>query len=161
RPSNWRSSLLLSRETPASSKTWAVTKTTFLDNSSNLSRRKTEMKKLLNNIHNVYRDPGCEGFGHSFLLKRKAGNVLIPRMGEDTTIRLEYDAIDSMGGIKIIFITDYHFGGASSEEIAMKFGGDVFSSTIEQPKLKKKGLNKQKTFSYERQFLEPDLETIP
>ena len=119
------------------------------------------MKQLLHNIHNVYRDPGCDGFGYSFLLKREEGNVLIPRMGKYTTIHQEYGAIESLGGIKIVFITDYHFGGASSEEIAVKFGAEVLSSIIERPKLKKKGLNVLQTFRCERHFLERDMEIIP
>lgn len=119
------------------------------------------MKNLIHNIYNVYRDPECDGFGHSFILRRKAGNVLLPRMGETTTIHAEYGAIESAGGLKIIFITDYHFGGASSEVIAARFGAEVFSSIIEKPKLKKRGLNKLRTFSYQRQFLAPDLEIIP
>ncbi len=119
------------------------------------------MNNLLHTIYNVYRDPGCDGFGHSFLLKRKAGNVLIPRMVEDTTIEKEYAAIDAIGGIKTIFITDYHFGGASTESIAARFGAEVLSSIIEQPKLAKKGLKTLKPFAFERQFLAEDLEIIP
>lgn len=108
------------------------------------------MKKLLHNIYNVYRDPECDGFGY-----------LVPRMGESTTIREEYEEIASVGGIKIVFITDYHLGGASSEEIASRFAAEVLSSVIEQAKLKKKGLNKLNTFPYERQNLAADLEIIP
>jgi len=119
------------------------------------------MKALLHNIYNVYRDPECDGFGHSFLLLRKEGNVLIPRMGVATTIRREYDAIDSVGGIKIVFITDYHFGGASSEALAARFGAAILSSIIEKPKLKKRGLTKLQTFPYKRQSLAQDLEIVP
>ncbi len=119
------------------------------------------MKNLLHNIYNVYRDAGSDGFGHSYLLKRSEGNVLIPRMTADTSIAAEYAAIDSAGGIRTIFITDYHFGGASSEAVAARFGADVLSSIIERPKLNKKGLRALKTFPYERQFLAPDLEIIP
>lgn len=119
------------------------------------------MDHLLNNIHNVYRDQGCDGFGHSFLLRRKAGNILIPRMGEQTTIRQEYDAILALGGISSIFITDYHFGGTSSEWIADQFQANILASVIEQPKLKKKGLSRLTAFSYDRQWLDHDLEIIP
>jgi hypothetical protein len=119
------------------------------------------MDRLLNDIYRVYRDPECDGFGHSFLLRREEGNVLIPRMGERTTIRREYDGISEIGGLGMVFITDYHFGGASSEWIGEHFHADVLASEIEQPKLKKKGLNNLKTFPYERQSLARDLEIVP
>lgn len=119
------------------------------------------MDKLLPNIFNVYRDPQCKGFGHSYLLKRKAGNILLPRFGTDTTIQNEYEAIEKAGGIDLIFITDYHFGGSSTETLAKHFGAEVMCSAIEKPKLKKKGLNTVTTFTYERQSLGDDLEIIP
>lgn len=64
------------------------------------------INKLLNNIHKVYGNPGSNEFGHSFLLQRKQGNVLVPRMGIDTRIKEEYDAIEDVGGSYIVFITD-------------------------------------------------------
>lgn len=119
------------------------------------------MQPLLGPIHLVHRDPGCEGFGPSYLLTRPAGNLLLPRMGEHTTILGEYDAIAALGGLSHIFITDYHFGGASSERIAAHFGARVLASVIEQPKLKKKGLHTLCAFPYERQRLDADFEIIP
>lgn len=119
------------------------------------------MDKLLNNIFNVYRDSECAGFGHSYLLRRKAGNVLMPRLGIDAKVSNEYEAIERLGGIDRIFITDYHFGGHSCEEIALRFSSTIVSSIVEKPKLKKKGLNRLTAFPYERQWLEDDLEIIP
>ena len=64
------------------------------------------INKLLNNIHKVYRDPRSNEFGHSFLLQRKQGNVLVPRMDIDARITEEYDAIEDVGGSYIVLITD-------------------------------------------------------
>ncbi|WP_309384525.1 MBL fold metallo-hydrolase [Cerasicoccus frondis] len=119
------------------------------------------MECLFDNIHNVYRDQGCKGFGHSYLLKRAAGNVLLPRMGPETTIEAEYDAIKALGGLEIIFVTDYHFGGGSTEQIAQHFDARSICSSIEKPKLKKRGLHQVEALAYERQFLADDLECIP
>lgn len=82
-------------------------------------------------------------------------------MGEKTTIVHEYAAISALGGISKVFITDYHFGGTSSELIADHFKSEILASVIEQPKLKKKGLNRLTPFSYERQSLAEDLDIIP
>lgn len=51
------------------------------------------MNKLLPNIYNMYRDPGCSGFGRSYPLLRKAGSVLLPSRGADTTIAQKYAVI--------------------------------------------------------------------
>lgn len=121
------------------------------------------MDKLLGPIYNVYHDvEPVNSFGaHSYLLKRKGGNVLLPRFGVETTISEELDAIGSVGGIKWVFITDYHFGGKSCESLASFFGARCASSVIEQPKLRKKGLLALDAFPFERHFLEEDLEIIP
>lgn len=119
------------------------------------------MDKLFSDIYNVYRDSGCAGFGHSYLLKRDRGNLFLPRFGVDTTIKDSWPAIEKVGGIDIILITDYHFGGGSCEELSDKFSAEIFSSSIEKPKLKKKGLKQLSTFSYERQMIAEDLEIIP
>lgn len=82
-------------------------------------------------------------------------------MGIDTKITEEYDAIDQAGGIDVVFITDYHFGGTSSVVVADRFNSKILSSIVEKPKLKKKGLTNLEAFSYERQMLADDLEIIP
>ncbi|MEM1107961.1 MAG: MBL fold metallo-hydrolase [Planctomycetota bacterium] len=119
------------------------------------------MDSLLRGIQNVYRDLGCPGFGHSYLLKRPAGNVLLPRLAGQATIDHEQDAIAAAGGVSLIVVTDYHFAGRSCAAVADFFGAPIVTSAIEKPKLKKKGLSDVTGLAYERHFLEEDLEVIP
>ncbi|HWC58259.1 MAG TPA: hypothetical protein VHC44_01100 [Verrucomicrobiae bacterium] len=119
------------------------------------------MEKLLDGIYKVRRDPSSAGFGYSYLLKRKAGNVLLSRLGDGITIGREYRDIQTAGGIRVIFITDYHFGAKICEEIAEKFDAECFCSTIEKQKLKKKGLEKVSAFPFEHHAFSKDLEIVP
>jgi len=119
------------------------------------------MGSLFRNIFNVYRDPGCAGFGHSYLLKRRSGNILLPRLRSKSIINNAFSKITSEGGIAMILVTDYHFAGQSCERIANTFEADIFTSTIEKPKLKKNGLVNVTGLPYERQFISEDLEVVP
>ena len=119
------------------------------------------MQQILDGIYKVDRDPGCPGFGYSYLLKRKAGNVLLCRLGKGITIESAYDGIKTMGGIKIILVTDYHFGADVCESIAKTFDATIYCSEIEKPKLKKRGLTQVTSLPYERQALAEDLQVIP
>lgn len=119
------------------------------------------MQKILDGIYKVDRDPGSPGFGYSYLLKRCMGNVLLCRLGKGITIDDAYPDIKDLGGIKTIFVTDYHFGADVCEEIAETFDSTIVCSVIEKPKLKKRGLLQVTALPYECQNMGKDMQVIP
>ncbi|HEY3290050.1 MAG TPA: hypothetical protein VGK87_07990, partial [Anaerolineae bacterium] len=97
------------------------------------------MEVLLKNVYKVYRDPGSSGWGYSYLLKRKNGNIFLPRMAREATIEAEFPAITAAGGISAIYVTDYHFAGKGLPQVAAHFGAPVFCSDIEKAKVGGRG----------------------
>lgn len=119
------------------------------------------MDRLFNNIYKVRRDPHSTGWGYSYLLQREQGNIFLPRMAKGATIADEFDAIDEAGGIQSIYVTDYHFAGTGLQAVAERFAVDIQCSTVEAPKIHKRGLNKVSSFDFRRHQLEDDWEVIP
>ncbi|MEM7126438.1 MAG: MBL fold metallo-hydrolase [Chloroflexota bacterium] len=119
------------------------------------------MEKLLNHIYKVCRDPHSTGWGYSYLLQRENGNIFLPRMAKEATIHGELDAIAAAGGINSIYVTDFHFAGTGLQEVADRFGVDIQCSSLEVPKIRKRGLGNLAAFDFRRHHLADDWEVIP
>lgn len=119
------------------------------------------MERALNNIYKIYRDPGSTGWGYSYLLKRDEGNIFLPRMAKEATIKDELDAIADSGGIHSIYVTDFHFAGTGLQEVADRFQVTIQCSQVEAPKIRQRGLGDLTPFVFKRHHIEEDLEVIP
>ncbi|MEZ4712485.1 MAG: MBL fold metallo-hydrolase [Caldilineaceae bacterium] len=119
------------------------------------------MERLLNNIYKVYRDVGSTGWGYSYLLKREGGNIFLPRMAKQATINDELEAIADAGGIQSIYVTDFHFAGAGLQAVADRFQVPIQCSTVEAPKIRKRGPRDLAPFAFNRHHLEEGWEVIP
>lgn len=119
------------------------------------------MEELLPNIFKVYRDESSGGWGYSYLVKRQRGNIFLARMAKTASITHEYDAIQAMGGIHRIYITDFHFAGKHVKDVAKTFEADIFCSQIEAPKIRKRGIQSITPFDYNEHDIEADLTVIP
>jgi glyoxylase-like metal-dependent hydrolase (beta-lactamase superfamily II) len=91
------------------------------------------MTKLLQEIlPGVFLVPqnGRKGYGYSHFVKRKAGNLVLDasRVG---SISEAFDEIEALGGVKAAVISDRHLGGASTNEIAERFGAKIYCSSVE------------------------------
>lgn len=73
---------------------------------------------------------GRKGFGYSHFVTRAAGNLLLDasRVG---SISDAFDELDAAGGVKAAVISDRHLGGASTNQIAERFGATIYCSAIE------------------------------
>ncbi|MEP7291072.1 MAG: MBL fold metallo-hydrolase [Chloroflexota bacterium] len=118
-------------------------------------------QELLPNIYKVYRDQSSDGWGYSTLVKRPQGNILFARMGKGASIADEYAAIEALGGIERIYITDYHFAGEHVEDVAQRFHASIYCAQVEAAKIRKQGSRTLTTFDYAVHDLEPGLTVIP
>lgn len=119
------------------------------------------MKKLLSNIFKIYRDPQSTGWGYSYLVKRSQGNIFFARMAKSASILNEFDAIHSEGGIRGIYITDFHFAGKNVDAVATEFDAPIFCSEFELPKIQKRGIRNLTSFKFEQHDIEEGLSVIP
>ena len=119
------------------------------------------MQELLPNIFKVYRDEGSGGWGYSYLVRRPHGNLLLARLAKTAAITHEYAAIQSVGGLQRIYITDYHFAGEHVDDVSMQFGAGVYCSQIELARIKKRGITNLVPFEYLDHRLEEDIRVIP
>ncbi|MEO1291061.1 MAG: MBL fold metallo-hydrolase [Chloroflexota bacterium] len=119
------------------------------------------MQELLPNIFKVYRDSESGGWGYSFLVTRPQGNIFFARMAQTASIENEYDAIDAVGGISAIYITDFHFAGKHVEHVSSRFNAPIYCSEVEKPKIIKRGIHNVTAFDFTQQQLEDDLLVIP
>ncbi|MBC7871435.1 MAG: MBL fold metallo-hydrolase [Chitinophagaceae bacterium] len=82
-------------------------------------------------------------------------------MAKTASIEQEYDAIEAMGGIQRIYITDFHFAGVHVQDVSLKFGAGVYCSQVEASKIKKNGIQNLIAFAYTRHDIEEHLTSIP
>lgn len=87
------------------------------------------MQEILPRVFLVPQDGG-RGFGYSHFVVRPAGNLLLDasRVG---TLKDSFDAFAAKGGVKAAVISDRHLGGASTNQIAERFGATIYCSAIE------------------------------
>jgi glyoxylase-like metal-dependent hydrolase (beta-lactamase superfamily II) len=119
------------------------------------------MQELLPNIFKVYRDEDSGGWGYSYLVQRPHGNVLLARMAKTASIKGEYTAIQSLGGLQRIYITDFHFAGEHVDDVSKQFGASVYCSQIEVAKIKKRGITNLVPFEYVDHLLEEEIRVVP
>jgi len=87
------------------------------------------MRQVLPGVFLVPQNGG-KGFGYSHFVKRPAGNLILDA-SRVSSISDAFDAIDTEGGVKAAVISDRHLGGASTNQIAERFGATIYCSAIE------------------------------
>ena len=87
------------------------------------------MRQVLPGVFLVPQNGG-KGFGYAHFVKRPAGNLILDasRVG---SISDAFAALEAEGGVKAAVISDRHLGGASTNQIAERFGAAVYCSAIE------------------------------
>jgi glyoxylase-like metal-dependent hydrolase (beta-lactamase superfamily II) len=105
---------------------------------------------------------GGKGFGYSHFVKRPAGNLILDasRVG---SLSDSFDELEGQGGVKAAVISDRHLGGASTNEIATRFGATIYCSAIEANAMghRKNGVHIDHVVSFERTMVEGDVQLIP
>ena len=106
---------------------------------------------------------GRKGFGFSHFVKRPAGNLVLDasRVG---SLSDSFDALEGHGGVKAAVISDRHLGGASTNEIAARFGATIYCSAIEADAMgqrKSTSVRIDRTLPFERTTVEGDVLLVP
>jgi len=105
---------------------------------------------------------GRKGFGYSHFVKRPAGNLILDasRVG---SLSDAFDEIEAEGGVKAAVISDRHLGGASTNEIAARFGAAIYCSQIEADAMghRAKGVHIDHVLPFARTTIEGDVQLIP
>src|SRR5580693_2661199 len=105
---------------------------------------------------------GRKGFGYSHFVKRPAGNLVLDasRVG---SLSDSFDALEGHGGVKAAVISDRHLGGASTNEIAARFGATIYCSAIEADAMghRVNQVRIDHALPFERTVVESDVELIP
>jgi len=105
---------------------------------------------------------GRKGFGYSHFVKRPGGNLVLDasRLG---SLSDSFDALDGHGGVKAAVISDRHLGGASTNEIAARFGATIYCSAIEADAMghRVNQVRIDHALPFERTVVEGDVQLIP
>jgi glyoxylase-like metal-dependent hydrolase (beta-lactamase superfamily II) len=105
---------------------------------------------------------GNKGFGYSHLVKRPAGNLILDasRVG---SISDSFDALAAEGGVAAAVISDRHLGGASTNQIAERFGATIYCSAIEADAMghRKGQVQVDHALPFERTTIEGDVLLVP
>ncbi len=105
---------------------------------------------------------GGKGFGYSHFVKRPAGNLVLDasRVG---SVSDAFDAMDEHGGVKAAVISDRHLGGASTNQIAERFGATIYCSAIEADAMghRVNQVTIHHALPFERTVIEGDVLLIP
>ncbi|HWA60161.1 MAG TPA: MBL fold metallo-hydrolase [Caulobacteraceae bacterium] len=105
---------------------------------------------------------GAKGFGYSHFVRRPAGNLVLDasRVGSLTDL---FDDFAEMGGVKAAVISDRHLGGASTNEIAERFGATIYCSSIEAEAMdhRKNAVRIDHAVPLERTRVEGDVLLVP
>jgi glyoxylase-like metal-dependent hydrolase (beta-lactamase superfamily II) len=105
---------------------------------------------------------GGKGFGYSHFIKRPAGNLILDasRVGSLTDL---FDELEAEGGVKAAVISDRHLGGASTNQIAERFGATIYCSAIEAEAMghRVNQVRIDHALPFERATIEGDVQLIP
>jgi glyoxylase-like metal-dependent hydrolase (beta-lactamase superfamily II) len=105
---------------------------------------------------------GRKGFGYSHFVKRPAGNLNLDasRVG---SISDAFDELEAQGGVKAAVISDRHLGGASTNQIAERFGATIYCSAIEADAMghRVNSVHIDHVMVFERVTIEGDVRLIP
>ncbi len=119
------------------------------------------MREILPGVFLVPQNGG-KGFGYSHFVRRPAGNLILDasRVGSLTD---SFDAIEGMGGVAAVVISDRHLGGVSTNQIAERFGAAVYCSQIEAEAMghRTNGVRIDRVLPFERATIEGDVALIP
>jgi glyoxylase-like metal-dependent hydrolase (beta-lactamase superfamily II) len=94
----------------------------------------------------------------SYLLVRKAGNVLFPT--KDNLLLVAPD-ISKLGGVAYMMLGDRHHALPQTVKFAKQFGTELTASDIEGKALESAGVKVGNKLRFERQQFAPDIEIIP
>ncbi len=119
------------------------------------------MREILPGVFVVPQN-GMKGFGYSHFVKRPAGNLILDAM-RNTSLSNSFDAIGAAGGVKAAVISDRHLGGASTNQIADRFGARVYCSAIEADAMghRVNQVRVDHALPFERTTIEGDVRLIP
>ena len=105
---------------------------------------------------------GGKGFGYSHFVIRPAGNLILDasRVG---SISDSFDELAAEGGVKAAVISDRHLGGASTNQIAERFGAAIYASQIEADAMghRVNQVRIDHILPFERTMIEGDLLLVP
>ena len=105
---------------------------------------------------------GRKGFGYSHFVKRPAGNLILDasRIG---SVSDAFDELEAQGGVKAAVISDRHLGGASTNQIAERFGAAIYCSAIEAEAMghRVNAVHVDHIMAFERATIEGDVQLIP
>jgi glyoxylase-like metal-dependent hydrolase (beta-lactamase superfamily II) len=105
---------------------------------------------------------GRKGFGYTHFVERPAGNLILDasRVG---SISDAFDEIETLGGVKAAVISDRHLGGASTNQVAERFGATIYCSAIEADAMghRVNGVHVDHALPFERTTVEADVLLVP
>ncbi|WP_304178024.1 hypothetical protein [Phenylobacterium aquaticum] len=105
---------------------------------------------------------GEKGYGYTHFVERPAGNLILDasRVG---SISDAFDALAGRGGVKAAVISDRHLGGAATNQIAERFGAEIFCSVIEAEAMghRRNQLHIDHILPYARTTVLGDVQLIP
>jgi glyoxylase-like metal-dependent hydrolase (beta-lactamase superfamily II) len=110
----------------------------------------------------VIEQNGHKGFGYTHFVLRPGGNLILDasRVG---SISDAFADLDASGGVAAAVISDRHLGGASTNQIAERFGARVYCSQIEADAMEHRGnaVRIDYVLPFERTVIEGDVRLIP
>jgi glyoxylase-like metal-dependent hydrolase (beta-lactamase superfamily II) len=119
------------------------------------------MREVLPGVYLVPQN-GRKGFGYSHFVVRPAGNLILDasRVG---SLSDSFDDLEALGGVKAAVISDRHLGGASTNQIAERFGATIYCSVIEAKAMghRTNSVHVDHLLPFERTTIEGDVRLIP
>ena len=73
---------------------------------------------------------GRKGFGYGHFVRRPEGNLILDG-SRISSFSDAFPEIETLGGVAAVVISDRHLGGKPTNEIAARFGAQVYCSQIE------------------------------
>jgi hypothetical protein len=116
------------------------------------------MQEVLKNVFVVPANQR-KGYGYSHFIVHPNGNILIPRL-KTTSLSDSFPDLAGVGGVRMVLITDRHFGGPGCREAASHFEAKLYASDIEAEQIKAK-CPVDIELSYEQQNIGGFIEAIP
>ena len=103
-----------------------------------------------------------KGFGYAHFVRRAGGNLLLDasRVG---SLSDSFPQFEQAGGIKAVVISDRHLGGGSTNELARRFGAQVYCSEIEAAAMahRVQAVTIDHALPFERTTIDDGVELIP
>ena len=116
------------------------------------------MREVLRDVFVVPADDNG-GFGFSHFVRRRTGNVLLPRL-KQVALTDQYAAINQHGGVSVLLLSDRHFAGPGCRAAADHFDAELVSSAIEAKAFAKR-CPIDRPLEFEEQEVGPGIAAIP